>query len=98
MAVYIDDEAFKDCWFARLHLFFKCYLRLKGGRGPKNNSYKVGQVYTHIYLYIHVYLRMNVFNNFLPDDLLRELVFFNTFQELKLPIKGPIEDAEVVEL
>ncbi len=29
---------------------------------------------------------------------MRELVFFNTFEELKLPIKGPIEDAEVIKL
>ena len=41
---------------------------------------------------------MYVFNHFLPDDLLRELVFFNTFEELKLPIKGPMEDAGVVKL
>ena len=26
----------------------------------------------------------------IPDDLLRELVFFNIFEELNLPIKGPI--------
>jgi hypothetical protein len=24
-------------------------------------------------------------------DLLRELIFFNTFEELNLPIKGPME-------
>ncbi len=41
---------------------------------------------------------MSVFNNCLPDDLLRELVFFNIFEDLKLPIKGPMEDAEVVKL
>ncbi len=41
---------------------------------------------------------MSVFNYCLPDDLLRELVFFNTFEVLKLPIKGPMEDAEVVKL
>jgi hypothetical protein len=39
-----------------------------------------------------------VFNNCLPDDLLRELAFSNTFGELKLPIKGPMEDAEVIKL
>ena len=31
-----------------------------------------------------------------PDDLLYHLVFFNTFEELKLPIKGPMEDAGVI--
>ncbi len=41
---------------------------------------------------------MYVFNHFLPDYLLRELVFFNTLEELNLPIKGPMEDAEVVKL
>jgi hypothetical protein len=34
----------------------------------------------------------------MPDDLLRELVFFNTFEELDLPIKGPLEDSGVVKL
>jgi hypothetical protein len=28
-----------------------------------------------------------------PDDLSFDLVFFNTFEELTLPIKGPMEDA-----
>jgi hypothetical protein len=41
---------------------------------------------------------MYVFNHFMPDDLLRELVFFNTFEELNLPIKGPMEDSVVVKL
>ncbi len=43
---------------------------------------------------------MYVYNHFLPDDLLHELVFFNTFEELNLPIKGPgpMEDAGVVKL
>ncbi len=41
---------------------------------------------------------MYVFNHFLPDDLLLEDIFFNTFEELNLPIKGPMEDAEVVKL
>ncbi len=49
-------------------------------------------------MYICVYLGISVFNNCQPDDLLRELVFFNTFEELKLPIKVPMEDAEVVTL
>ncbi len=41
---------------------------------------------------------MYVFNHFIPDDLLHELVFFNTFEELLLPIKGPMEDSGVVKL
>ena len=41
---------------------------------------------------------MYVFNHFLPDDLLLEPVFFNTFEELNLPIKGPLEDSGVVML
>ena len=32
------------------------------------------------------------------DDLLYNLVFFSTFEELKLPIRGPMEDAGVVKL
>ncbi len=40
---------------------------------------------------------MYVFNHFLPDNLLRELVFFNTFEELNLPIKGPMEGAAVLQ-
>ena len=34
----------------------------------------------------------------IPDDLLRELVFFSTFEELNLPIKGPMEDSGVIKL
>ena len=59
---------------------------------------KLDQVYTCIYMYIHVYLCINVFNQCVPDDLLQELVFFNTFEELNLPIKGPMEDAGVIKL
>jgi hypothetical protein len=33
-----------------------------------------------------------------PDDLRYDLVFFSTFEELTLPIKGPIEGAGVVKL
>ena len=33
-----------------------------------------------------------------PDDLGYALVFFSTFEELKLPITGPMEDAGVVKL
>ncbi len=32
------------------------------------------------------------------DDLLYHLDFFNTFKELKSPIKGPIEDSGVIKL
>ncbi len=33
-----------------------------------------------------------------PDDLHHNLVFFSTFEELKLPISGPIESAGVTKL
>jgi hypothetical protein len=33
-----------------------------------------------------------------PDDRRFDLVFFSTFEELTLPIKGPMEDAGVVKL
>jgi hypothetical protein len=33
-----------------------------------------------------------------PDDLLFNLVFFSTFEELVLPIQGPMEDAGVIKL
>ena len=39
-----------------------------------------------------------VFNDILPDDLLCELVFFSTFEELTLPMKGSMEAAGVVKL
>jgi hypothetical protein len=84
----------EDCWFARPQLFFKCCLRPKHGREPKNSNYKAGP---GIYWYIHVYHSMYVFNHFIPDDLLHELVFLNT-EELHLPIKGPMEDSGVVKL
>ena len=32
------------------------------------------------------------------DDLMCRLVFFSTFEELKLPIKGPMEDFGVIKL
>ena len=89
------DVALEDCWFARPQLFFKCCLRPKHGREPKNSNYKAGP---GIYRYIHVYLSIYVFNHFMLDDLLHELVFFNTFQELHLPTKGPMEDSGVVKL
>ena len=49
-------------------------------------------------MYIRVYLGMSAFNYCPPEDLMRELVFFNTFEELKSPIKGPMEDAEAIKL
>jgi hypothetical protein len=33
-----------------------------------------------------------------PDDLSYNLVFFSTFEELTLPIKGPMEDAGLIKL
>ncbi len=33
-----------------------------------------------------------------PDDLLFNLVFFSTFEELNLPIHGPMDDAGVLKL
>ena len=33
-----------------------------------------------------------------PDDLLFNLVFFSTFEELNLPMQGPMEDAGVLKL
>ncbi len=62
---------------------------------PKNSNYKAGP---GIYKYIPVYPSTYVFNHFTPEDLLRELVFFNTFEELNLPIAGPMEDSGVVKL
>ncbi len=47
------EAALEDSWYARLQLFFKCYLRLKHGREPKNSNYTVGP---RIYMYIHVYM------------------------------------------
>jgi hypothetical protein len=67
----------------------------KHGREPKNSTYKAGP---GIYRYIRVYLSMYVFNHFMPDDLLHELVFFNTFEELNLPTQGPMENSGVVKL
>ena len=34
----------------------------------------------------------------ITDDLLFQIVFFSTFEELYLPIHGPMEDAEVLKL
>jgi hypothetical protein len=49
------DVDLEDCWYARPQLFFKCYLRPKHGREPKNGTYKVGP---GMYMYIHVYMCM----------------------------------------
>ncbi len=69
------DAPLEDCWYARPHLFFTCFLWPKDGRLPKNRTYKTGH-----------------------DDIVYTLVFFSTFEELKLPIKGPMEDAGVIKL
>ncbi len=37
-----DDVPLKDCWYARPQLFFKCVLRPKDGRLPKNRTYRIG--------------------------------------------------------
>ena len=84
----------EDCWYARRQLFFKCYLRPKHGRQPRSSRYKAGP---GIYYYILVYGGKKV-NLLIPDDLLHELVFFSTFEELNLPIKGPMEDSGVIKL
>jgi hypothetical protein len=47
------DVDLEDCWYARPQLFFKCYLRPKNAREPKNSTYKAGP---GIYMYIRVYL------------------------------------------
>ncbi len=41
---------------------------------------------------------MYISNHFIPDDLLCDLVFFNTFEVLNLPNIGPMEDSGVVKL
>ena len=79
----------------RLQLFFKCHLRPKHGRQPRNSWSRYILLYTCIYRYIIVY---TIFNHLIPDDLLCKLVFFNTFEELNLPIKGPMEDSGVIKL
>ena len=33
-----------------------------------------------------------------PDDIKYDMVFFSTFEELTLPIKGPMEESGVVKL
>ena len=70
-----------------------CVLSLDAVRGTVRT--KLVQVCTILYSYIEVYTSSY---HFMPDDLLRELVFFNTFEELDLPIKGPLEDSGVVKL
>ena len=70
-----------------------CVLSLDAVRGTVHT--KLVQVCTILYSYIEVYTSSY---RFMPDDLLRELVFFNTFEELDLPIKGPLEDSGVVKL
>ena len=45
------DVPLEDCWYARPQLFFKCCLRPKHGREPKNSTYKADP---GIYMYILV--------------------------------------------
>ena len=65
-----SDMSLEDAWHARPQLFFKCVLRPRDGRPPKNNSWTRG-----------------------PDDIEVCLVFFSTFEELKLPATGPMDRA-----
>jgi hypothetical protein len=37
-----NDVPLEDCWYARPQLLFTCYLRPKGGRPPKNRTYRCG--------------------------------------------------------
>jgi hypothetical protein len=43
-------------------------------------------------------LPKNCYHKTGPDDIKNNLVFFSTFEELVMPIKGPMEDAEVIKL
>jgi hypothetical protein len=70
-----NDIPLKDCWYARQQLLFTCYLRPKGGRSPKNQTYSC-----------------------CPDELRYHLVFFSTFEELKLLISRLMESAGVTKL
>ena len=64
------DMSLEDAWHARPQLFFKCIVRPRDGRPPKNNSWTRG-----------------------PDDMEICLVFFSTFEELKLPATVPMDRA-----
>jgi hypothetical protein len=91
--------ALEDCWFARPQLFLGAVCVLRMEECQRTVITKQVQVYTSIYLYNNnsVYPSIYFFNHFTPD-LLRELVFFNTLEELNLPITGPMEDSGVVKL
>jgi len=65
-----SDMSLEDAWHARPQLFFKCLLRPRNGRPPKNDTWTRG-----------------------PDDMEACLVFFSTFEELKLPATGPMDHA-----
>ena len=65
-----SDMSLEDAWHARPQLFFKCLLRPRDGRPPKNPTWTRG-----------------------PDDIEVCLVFFSTFEELKLPSTGPMDRA-----
>ena len=55
------DVDLEDCWYARPQLFFKCHLRPKNAREPKNSTYKVGP---GIYMHIHVYVCLSLYKPF----------------------------------
>ncbi len=55
------DVDLDDCWYARPQLFFKCLLRPKHGREPKNSNYKAGP---GIYMYMHVYQCISLYKRF----------------------------------
>ena len=69
-----SDMSLEDAWHDRPQLFFKCLLRPRNGRPPKNQTWTRG-----------------------PDDIEACLVFFSTFEELKLPatgrLSGPMDHA-----
>ena len=65
-----SNMSIENAWHARPQLFFKCLLRPRNGRLPKNNSWVRG-----------------------PNDIEAHLVFFSTFEELKLPAMGPMDQA-----
>ena len=69
-----SDMSLEDVWHARPvpQLFFKCLLRPRDGRPPKNPTWTRG-----------------------PDDIEACLVFFSTFEELKLPATGPMDRATI---
>ncbi len=74
-----------------------CVLNMEESRRTVHTKPVQSSLRPGIHRYIHVYFSMYVFNHFIPDDPMHELVF-NTFEEQHLPIKGPMEDSGVVKL